>query len=339
MNSSNTNFQFVDEGDLFYGKDEHLLSDIINVTYSGNMLAIKYDFSPDSSDDFSQLTVIQECNRNSCTWAERDLTHLYLELGVVVTDKALNTIIDQMKPEIDEFRKSYNDYYSGTSTLDFYELGEKYSALKELCAEHIESNGLGCQGMRSECETLANIYYADSDTLDFLVSPDMTNEEIKSFAIEELLSNGVLFHPNEIAGALMDHRDYQIDRRLELIEMIDDVTIKKSVQYLDAQEPSQCPDTQPQETRIRGIVLSECFMPDLQVSVRCSQAFICNQPSHRDYAEASDFEMAPDIKWDFIEQGGRGNPKISAWEKTELKEILRSNTDIAYLNPMGAVEG
>lgn len=328
---------FVDNGDFVYGMNESPLGDIINVTYSGDVLSMKYDFSASAGEEFVRLAVIQECDRNSYTWAERDLTHLYLELGVAVTEKALDAIMDKMKPEIDEFKKAYDDYHSDDRTIDFYALGEKYSALKELCESHVECDGLGCDGMRGEFETAGDVYYADAESLNLLVCPDTTDEEIDKLAIEEFVLNGVLFHPREIASVLSGHRDDLIERRLELVEMMDDIIIETSVRYLDAQELSQRPDAQSQETHIRGVVVNEGIMPELQLTVRCSQAFVCIQPGHRDYAEASDFEMAPDIKWDFIGHEDHGNPKISAWEKAELKEILRSNTDIAYLNPMVAV--
>jgi len=334
LNNCKENFLFEDNGDFVYGMNECPLGDIINVTYSGDVLALKYDFSSDPGDEFTRLAVIEECNRNSYTWAERDLTHLYLNLGVAVTEKALDAIIDKMRPAIHEFKQAYDDYHSDDRTIDFYALEEKYRALKELCERHVEDGGLGCDGMRGEFETAGDVYYADPEGLDFLVYPDTTDEEIDALAIEEFVLNGVLFHPREIASVLSGHRDDLIERRLELVEMMDGIIIETSVQYLDAQEFSHHPDAQSQETRIRGVVVNEAIMPELQLTVRCSQAFVCIQPGHRDYAEPSDFEMAPDIKWDFIGHQDHGNPNISAWEKAELEEVLRSNTDIACLNPL-----
>jgi hypothetical protein len=202
----------------------------------------------------------------------------------------------------------------------------------------VENDGLGCDGMRGDFETAGDVYYADTKSLDFLVWPDMTDEEIDALAVEEFVLNGILFHPKEIAAVLSGHRNYLIKRRLELEDMVDDIIIETSVQYLDAQEVSKGPDAQLQETHIQGMVINEGIVPELQLAVRCSQAFTCIQPGHRDYAEASDFEMAPDIKWEFFQQDGHGNSEVAAWDEAEMIEVLRSNTDIACLNPMVTVE-
>jgi hypothetical protein len=123
----------------------------------------------------------------------------------------------------------------------------------------------------------------------------------------------------------------------QLENFADGIIIETSIQYLDAQEISTGSNAQSQETHIQGMVINEGIVPGLQLAVRCSQAFTWIQPGHRDYAEASDFEMAPDIKWEFFQQDGQDDSEGGAWDEAELIEVLCSTTDIAILNPLVTV--
>ncbi|MDP4533504.1 hypothetical protein Q9252_15265 [Marinobacter salarius] len=124
----------------------------------------------------------------------------------------------------------------------------------------------------------------------------------------------------------------------QLEDLFSDMVIETSVQYTDAHELSNGFNAQAQETHIQGVVVNEGFVPGLQVSVRSSQAFTCIQPSHRDFAESSDFVMAPDIEWEFFHGDDRGKANDDTWDEAELIEALSSVTEMATFNPMLSVE-
>ncbi|MDP4533505.1 hypothetical protein Q9252_15270 [Marinobacter salarius] len=199
-----------DNGDFVSGVNK-VSNEQIHVTYKGNILALKYDFSVRPGKEFAGLTVIHEWNLGSKTVPESKLAEYYLPLGEAVTESAIGFIKKEVKPLIDQFKQAYDQYHSGGNTLDFDELGQKYSEMTGAAAWIVEDIGLGWDAMRTENETDADVYYADPETLDALVAPDMTDEEIEAIAREETFVNGMLFHPQEIAGVLLNHRDYQVD--------------------------------------------------------------------------------------------------------------------------------
>jgi hypothetical protein len=211
MNERLKDIFFEDNGDFVSGVSK-FFNDILYVTYSDSALALQYDFSSDPGEEFVQLTVIHERNVNSKTVPESELVHFYIRLGESATDSKIESIKNRMKPKIDEFKKLFDNYHSGDNAMRCDSLQEKYDELNDWCDECVEEIGLGQDGMRGEDETAEDVYYADSEVLDMLVSPKMTDQEIEAIAIEEIFVNGTLFHPAEIEGVLLGHRDYLLDQ-------------------------------------------------------------------------------------------------------------------------------
>ena len=125
-----------------------------------------------------------------------------------------------------------------------------------------------------------------------------------------------------------------MNNRKRLEELLEDIIVESSIQYLDAREVSNGPDAQTQETRIDGLVVNEGLVPGLGLGIRGSQAFTCRQPVGRDYVQSADFEMAPDIKWEFFPGHNQGGRDHQVWDEAEVIEILRSHTDMATFNPL-----
>jgi|GEM_PF-2530335 len=117
-------------------------------------------------------------------------------------------------------------------------------------------------------------------------------------------------------------------------DLLDGITIESSVQYIDAQEVSKSYKSKVTETHIQGVLINEGLLPGLGIGVRCSRPFTCIQPGHRDYAEAEDFQMAPDIEWKFFYEDVHGDTMDERWDEAEMIDLLRSNTDIARFDPM-----
>ncbi|MFB2707161.1 hypothetical protein [Marinobacter shengliensis] len=71
------------------------------------------------------------------------------------------------------------------------------------CLSHI---ALDLQSMRRPGETAEGAFY-DSGLLEYLVTPDLTNAEIKEIAIRAAFVDRDPFHPDEIAEVLTTYRD------------------------------------------------------------------------------------------------------------------------------------
>ncbi|KXS53244.1 MAG: hypothetical protein AWU57_2373 [Marinobacter sp. T13-3] len=86
----------------------------------------------------------------------------------------------------------------------------------------------------------------------------------------------------------------QLERQLE------GILIESTVEYLEAKEDPVDSDTQTLETHIAGVMVNEGLVPELGLAIRCSKAFSGIQPRFRDYTEPSDFQMSPDVEWEFF---------------------------------------
>jgi hypothetical protein len=211
MNDRLKDMFYEDNGDFVSGYS-NLFKEWIYVTYSDSNLVLKYDFSANPGEEFVSIKAIHQCDMNAITVPESELTHLYVQLGPAATESAIDSIKNEIKPLIEQFKKAYDQYQSEGPTMDFVELGQKYSEVSEEITAIVEDSDLGWDGMRAKGETAADVYWADPEILDATITPDMSDEEIKLAAIEDTFWNGVLFHPDEIASVMSIYRDDLIDQ-------------------------------------------------------------------------------------------------------------------------------
>lgn len=114
---------------------------------------------------------------------------------------------------------------------------------------------------------------------------------------------------------------------------LENILIESSVEYLEAKEVPVDSDTQALETHIQGVMVNEGVVPELGMAVRCSKTFSCIQPGYRDYAELSDYQMSPDIEWEFFHADESTDDNV-LWDDAEMIRALLAHTEMASFNPM-----
>lgn len=124
----------------------------------------------------------------------------------------------------------------------------------------------------------------------------------------------------------------------ELRACLNDIEIETTINYFNAKEFSRDEPAPVEFVHIEGTVINEGIVPGIGMTVRCSQKFDCVQPAHRDYVEASDFTMAPKLKWAIFQKDRICDNEGTPLTEVELIDILRSNSDITVVNPMLAVD-
>lgn len=211
MNTQLQAINFKDNGDFVSGVSE-FYKETFFITYRGNILALKYNFSARPGAEYFGLTVIHGWDLGTETIPESELEAFYLPLAEAATESAIESIKKEVKPLISDFKEAYDHYHSDGSSMDFEELRHRYSEMEDRAVELVESSGLGWDGMRTKEETPEDVYYADPEILDALITPDMSDMEIETAAIEETFVNWMLFHPSEIARVLFNHRDYLMNQ-------------------------------------------------------------------------------------------------------------------------------
>ncbi|KXS53245.1 MAG: hypothetical protein AWU57_2374 [Marinobacter sp. T13-3] len=207
MNDRLEDVFFQDNGEFISGVSQQL-KDLLYFAYDGDDLALKYDFSARPGDEFTRLTVIHDCDRGSKSVPESELTHLYVQLGHVATKTDIEAIQEGIKPLIDNFKKSYDEYHALDTAIRWEDLAEKYNEMKDQAEELVKGLAPNCDSIRSNNEAASDYYYGHAELLEALVQPDMTDEQIDLVAIEEVFINGVLFHPHKIASVLTHYRDH-----------------------------------------------------------------------------------------------------------------------------------
>ena len=124
----------------------------------------------------------------------------------------------------------------------------------------------------------------------------------------------------------------------ELKTYLKDIEIETSIEYVDAKEFISKEPAPVELVYIEGTVINEGILPSIGMAVRCSQKFDCVQPSHRDQLEASDFTMAPKLKWEIFQKESVCDDDGTPLTEAQLIDVLCSNSDIANINPMRAVD-
>ncbi|WP_417536590.1 hypothetical protein [Methylophaga sp.] len=123
-----------------------------------------------------------------------------------------------------------------------------------------------------------------------------------------------------------------------ITDLANEIVIESSVEYLDAEKISTSTDRTSQDTVLKGVMVNEGILPGTKLSVRASKAFIWFPPSDRDYAEARDFKLDPDTKWEFFYEHGEGETTVQNLDEADLIDILSSHTEMAIFNPMLGVD-
>lgn len=119
----------------------------------------------------------------------------------------------------------------------------------------------------------------------------------------------------------------------QLEALLESILIESTIEYLEAKEVPVDSDTQALETHIQGVMVNEGVVPELELAVRCSKTFSCIQPGYRDYAELSDYQMSPDIEWEFFHASDR-KADNAPWDEAKMIRALLAHTEMASFNPM-----
>jgi len=182
----------------------------IFLIYSGNRLTLRYDFRNDPGEEATGLTYIYECDMSAMSWPEHYCEVLKVKLGEAITDSDIEAAHTLLRPYIDDYKKIFDDYHSGESDMEFDELCQKYRELKSSVDECVSEMVLELQSMRGTDETASSAYY-EMGVLEDIVTADMTDEQIQEAALEAVFVVGDPFHPEEVAGALIDYREILLD--------------------------------------------------------------------------------------------------------------------------------
>ncbi|WP_286715909.1 hypothetical protein [Marinobacter sp. tcs-11] len=196
---------FEDHGDYVSGICP-LRKERAYLTRSGNSLALQCDFNRDAGDEITGLTCIHECDMKSRSWPEFHCEEFIVPLGEAVTESDLKTVHMRIRPHIDEYKKIFDSYQSDDSNMELDELRESFADLRSEVDDCLSHIALDLQSMRRPGETAEGAFY-DSGLLEYLVTPDLTNAEIKEIAIQSAFLDQYPFHPDEIAEALTKYRD------------------------------------------------------------------------------------------------------------------------------------
>lgn len=196
---------FEDHGDYVSGICP-LRKERAYLTRSGNSLALQCDFNRDAGDEITGLTCIHECDMQSRSWPEFNCKEFIVPLGEAVTESDLKRVHMRIRPHIDEYKKIFDSYQSDDSNMKLDELRESFADLQSAVDDCMSHTDLDLQSMRGPGETAEGAFY-DSGLLEDLVTPDLTNAEIKEIAIRAAFVDRDPFHPDEIAEVLTTYRD------------------------------------------------------------------------------------------------------------------------------------
>lgn len=209
MNDLLKKIKLEDHGGFVSGTSQ-LMRERIFLIHTGNRLTLRYDFWDNPGDEADGLTCIYECNMSAMSWPEYYCEVLKVKLGEAVTESEIAAVHTLIRPYIDDYKKIFDDYHSGESDMEFDELCDKYRELKSSAEECVSEMDLDLQNMRGPEEFAASAY-CEVGTLEEIVTPDMTDDEIQEAALEIVFVDGHPFHPEEVAEALIDYRERLLD--------------------------------------------------------------------------------------------------------------------------------